>query len=313
MTCVMPAAVGFWAQLAQASLIGAVSGAVGAAANGTSILKGAFYGAFSAAAGFVGGPLGGAIAVGAIADREGGSFGRAILAAAIGGAGGAGSQPSFTGLLQSAVLGGVATRITGGKFKNGAASAAFMYAVQAGVSSANRSESQVDGMFGSKGTEEERQKAFDYAKSQYGNPGGVEFSDIYAVKKGKGFMYTKSRAEFDQLLIDGWKPIGGYTTGINFSESFRQGKWVDQVTVFRAAVISVNVDFAINGGKRMHGVLDSTSNALLIMGPELAHQRGIEIGPSSQYIEHTKSNTVGYNKCIESGFCKGLKWKANFE
>ncbi|HMU67430.1 MAG TPA: RHS repeat-associated core domain-containing protein, partial [Cellvibrionaceae bacterium] len=138
MTCVMPAAVGFWAQLAQASLIGAVSGAVGAAANGGNILKGAFYGAFSAAAGVVGGPLGGALAAGAIADREGGSFGRAFLAAAIGGAGGSGSQPSFTGLLQSAVLGGVATRITGGKFKNGAASAAFMYAVQAGVQSASR-------------------------------------------------------------------------------------------------------------------------------------------------------------------------------
>jgi RHS repeat-associated protein len=142
MTCVMPAAVGFWAQLAQASLIGAVSGAVGAAANGGNILKGAFYGAFSAAAGVVGGPLGGALAAGAIADREGGSFGRAFLAAAIGGAGGSGSQPSFTGLLQSAVLGGVATRITGGKFKNGAASAAFMYAVQAGMSEGLAKQSQ---------------------------------------------------------------------------------------------------------------------------------------------------------------------------
>ena len=132
MTCVMPAAVGFWAQLAQASLIGAVSGAVGAAANGGNILKGAFYGAFSAAAGVVGGPLGGALAAGAIADREGGSFGRAFLAAAIGGNGGV-QGFSVGGLVRSSVLGGVASKITGGKFKNGAASAAFMYAVSAGV------------------------------------------------------------------------------------------------------------------------------------------------------------------------------------
>lgn len=54
----------------------------------------------------------------------------------MGGAGGGG--PSIKGFVTSAVLGGVATEVTGGKFKNGAASAAFMYAVSAGVRSVDK-------------------------------------------------------------------------------------------------------------------------------------------------------------------------------
>jgi hypothetical protein len=124
-----------WAAEAWAPIvIGMISGAAGAAANGTSILKGVVFGAFSGAAYQAGGAWGSALWGGAESYMNGGAIGRGFIAAGIGAMGGAGGGgPSIKGFVTSAVLGGVATEVTGGKFKNGAASAAFMYAVSTGV------------------------------------------------------------------------------------------------------------------------------------------------------------------------------------
>jgi RHS repeat-associated protein len=130
-----------WAAEAWAPIvIGMISGAAGAAANGTSILKGVVFGAFSGAAYGAGGVWGSAVWGGVESYMNGGAIGRGFIAAGIGALGGAGGGgPSIKGFVTSAVLGGVATQVTGGKFKNGAASAAFMYAVSAGMSASRGS------------------------------------------------------------------------------------------------------------------------------------------------------------------------------
>jgi hypothetical protein len=61
----------------------------------------------------------------------GGEFVKGFLSAGISSGVSAGG---FEGFVQAAVLGGVATAITGGRFTNGAATAAFMWALRAGVS-----------------------------------------------------------------------------------------------------------------------------------------------------------------------------------
>src|SRR5690625_7215054 len=61
---------------------------------------------------------------GLMAMSQGGRFAHGFAAAGIGSFGGGGSTPA--GFIRGAVLGGIASEVTGGKFKNGAATAAFM-------------------------------------------------------------------------------------------------------------------------------------------------------------------------------------------
>jgi len=68
---------------------------------------------------------------GLMAMSQGGRFAHGFAAAGIGSFGGGGSTPA--GFIRSAVLGGIASEVTGGKFKNGAATAAFAWALRAGV------------------------------------------------------------------------------------------------------------------------------------------------------------------------------------
>jgi hypothetical protein len=114
-----------------AMVAGAAGGAAQAAVNGTNILTGAITGAIGGAFGagnaFIAGLYGGFMAY-----TQGGNFASGFFAAGIGAAGG-GQGYSIDSFIRSTVLGGVASRITGGKFANGAQSAAFMFAVSAGM------------------------------------------------------------------------------------------------------------------------------------------------------------------------------------
>ncbi len=131
-----------------AASLGAVAGAVGSAANGGNILKGALVGAFSAAAFYGVGSAFGEVAtgsfkhIGKIAAHgvvggitqvlQNGKFGHGFLSA--------GLTQAFSGsidkiahrtkislkrIIASAVLGGTASKLAGGKFANGAITAAF--------------------------------------------------------------------------------------------------------------------------------------------------------------------------------------------
>jgi len=111
--------------------IGGVSGAVGAAANGadtSGIMLGAMTGMASGANIYLG-----AIVAGVSAHAQGGSFGRTFAAAGVGAmVSGLGLQDP-QGFITASVVGGVSSEITGGKFKNGAATAAFTWALSQGA------------------------------------------------------------------------------------------------------------------------------------------------------------------------------------
>jgi len=133
-----------WAKEAWGPMvIGMISGGAGAAANGGNILKGVAMGAFSGGMSF--NIATAAMAGGAMARMNGGDVTSGFLSAGIGAAFG-GSSGGFNGgdLIRAAVVGGVTSRITGGKFANGAAGAAFMYAVSAGVSSLQRKDEYIE-------------------------------------------------------------------------------------------------------------------------------------------------------------------------
>src|SRR5690625_1896267 len=111
--------------------IGGGRGAVGAAANGadtSGIMLGAMTGMASGANIYLG-----AIVAGVSAHAQGGSFGRTFAAAGVGamvsGLGLQGPQ----GFIVASVVGGVSSEITGGKFKNGAATAAFSWVLARGI------------------------------------------------------------------------------------------------------------------------------------------------------------------------------------
>jgi|GEM_PF-4350769 len=132
-----------------AATAGAIAGAVGAAVNGGSILKGAAWGAFSAAAFYgVGSAFVGDVAFGSGAHMlktaahglvggvmntlQGGKFGHGFAAAGVAqfaapGIDGIDSGNDFsTGRIAlSAIAGGTASKLSGGKFANGAVTGAF--------------------------------------------------------------------------------------------------------------------------------------------------------------------------------------------
>jgi RHS repeat-associated protein len=167
-------------------VIGMVSGAAGAAANGTSILKGVVFGAFSGAAYGAGGVWGSAVWGGVESYMNGGAIGRGFIAAGIGALGGAGGGgPSIKGFVTSAVLGGVATEVTGGKFKNGAASAAFMYAVSAGVGSARQVEEN-----------ESVNQGMDKIENIPSDPQAVYDEAYAAARQDKALAIDESKIEF---------------------------------------------------------------------------------------------------------------------
>jgi RHS repeat-associated protein len=126
-----------------AATAGAISGAVGAAANGGNILKGALTGAFSAAAfygvgqifepGTFGNIVGNGLVGGVMSDLQGGNFGHGFFAAGFSAAAKPmiyekfGYAPENAGarVVTAAVIGGTASVISGGKFANGATTGAF--------------------------------------------------------------------------------------------------------------------------------------------------------------------------------------------
>jgi len=140
-----------WASQAWAPMvIGMISGAAGAAANGGNILKGIAMGAFGG--GMSTHLITAAMAGGIMAEMNGGDFGSGFVAAGIGAAFGShgGLEITAKKLIVSAVVGGVSSKITGGKFKNGAASSAFMYVLSARLRTAKarpvvRSETNTSG------------------------------------------------------------------------------------------------------------------------------------------------------------------------
>ncbi len=158
----------FMTNIWYAAALGAATGGLNAAINGGNILKGMAQGAFSSWAGVGGGIMGSMMAGGILAEYNGGSFMKGFASAGVGALGGGGK--GFGGMIRAAVAGGVASRITGGKFANGAYSGAFMYAVQKGVDGAfedhvdSAQDASASGKKGPEGTAEERLKTFNEAK-----------------------------------------------------------------------------------------------------------------------------------------------------
>src|SRR5690625_862090 len=107
--------------------IGGVSGAVGAAANGadtSGIMLGAMTGMASGANIYLG-----AIVAGVSAHAQGGSFGRTFVAAGVGAIVGRLDLNGLNAVVVSTGAGGERREITGGKFKNGASTAAFSWSM----------------------------------------------------------------------------------------------------------------------------------------------------------------------------------------
>ena len=117
---------------------GMIGGAAGAVANGGNfgdVVFGMLMGAFSGAIAGAGlDPMMAflikGISGGAMESVQGGSFGHGFMVAGISGMGGGEGIP---GAVSAMIIGGTVSEMTGGKFKNGAASAAFNYALQWGA------------------------------------------------------------------------------------------------------------------------------------------------------------------------------------
>lgn len=145
-----------------APMIGALAGAAGAAANGGNIVIGAFVGAFSAVAfGQIGSslpfdssPIANVFAkgiVGAFTNGiQGGELGHGFLSAGFGGVvsgnimgiGGGAEAYIPVRTLIAAIAGGTISRLTGGKFANGATTAGFAHLFNAERVGSNKTESQ---------------------------------------------------------------------------------------------------------------------------------------------------------------------------
>ncbi len=138
----------------QVVVLGAVSGAAGAAANGGNIFQGAIMGAITAGAfsGIAGADFSGwgafagvakfaafGVVGGITSTISGGKFGHGFISAGVGGMVGGSRLASTSGtsgqqlgrLLVRMVIAGTVSKLTGGKFANGAGSTAFSWAVTA--------------------------------------------------------------------------------------------------------------------------------------------------------------------------------------
>lgn len=149
-TLAAPAASWFLTNAGTAALLGAITGAAGAAANGGSVAKGALIGGVSGAAFFgVGQVFSGAgfftqttahgSVGGLLSELQGGKFGHGFLSAGIAKGFSLGAQAANAGLagefMSATLAGGTVSKATGGKFANGASTAALAFLVNQVVAS----------------------------------------------------------------------------------------------------------------------------------------------------------------------------------
>ena len=166
----------------------------------------------------------------------------------MGGAGGGG--PSIKGFVTSAVLGGVATEVTGGKFKNGAASAAFMYAVSAGANAtankiqANKSESNTTSIEKLESLPENPRAVYEeglkLAKAQrdLGVDGNVKYDDRHAFCPEKCTTGTIKYRNSVGEAIDFLKNNSAY--------GLLLGAHVDGIsTIYPSATVSNSINYPI--------------------------------------------------------------------
>lgn len=212
--------VGTWYGAAAA---GAIAGAVGAAANGGNVLKGALWGAFSAAAFYgVGSAFGGDVAFGSSAHMmktaahgltggvmnvlQGGKFGHGFAAAGTAQLAAPGIDALDKGqrfspgrIAAAAVVGGTASSLSGGKFSNGAVTGAFSR------------------MFNDEMHHNAGKSLAEYMQEKYGNL-AITKEEWGYVEAGDRKSFWDSRLEKGDplapvaisILNDDWVHVGGY-------------------------------------------------------------------------------------------------------
>lgn len=210
-------------------------------------------------------------------------------------------------IIASAVIGGTVSKVTGGKFANGATSAAFATLVTAGFNGELSNTSEASGSaiidYSDEGTEAERKKRFEeISKEEI----GVKFKDVYRGKQidANGKVTYE---EFDtQADFKKWMSLSTSSvkrTFINGDHRYRHAfgiKISDTITLYRTAVMGATATAYFPNGASDRTVLNYLDNGLRTLGHELAHRRGIELHKAGI---HQKSNLEGLNYCKSRGGC----------
>ena len=319
-----------------AALLGAITGAIGAALNGGNILKGTLLGAASGAAFFkvdqlfhAGGALAklkdgakfwartGAAALGGgvMSALRGGNFGHGFatagLSAVMGQIAGMETATSnnFVKVLAEGIAGGTTSFFSGGKFANGAAYAAFAVVVQSAAST-GRKNSSSQGTFdwNSEGTEEERIARFNAAKSAVaGNEDNIKYIDTYrgATVDGDGNIVDRewllNKKEAQEFLANAPKGTRrGFINGVEERTGGFLGFFqTSEITIYRSAMLGLN-NASIGGYTGLFN-LTAMDHAMVVIGHEVAHRYGID--RISNAVSHSKANKHGFELCRAAGGC----------
>ncbi len=77
----------------------------------------------------------------------------------------------------------------------------------------------------------------------------------------------------------------------------------NSITLYRSAVIPFDGDIYTSVGT-YSGYRSVFENAYILLGHELAHRYGIEVGNNS--IPHAEANFFGILNCQSAGYCRGF-------
>ncbi|TQF70187.1 SpvB/TcaC N-terminal domain-containing protein [Pseudoalteromonas luteoviolacea] len=243
---------------------------------------------------------------GIMADVNGGNFGHAFWAAGLNtllGGGGNYTQNPITNVVISAAVGGTISEVTGGKFRNGAYSAAFTSAMRqdwGAISGKSYSSAKGKVDFSTEGTAEERKQRFLEIKS---GEKRVYFEDVYLGVESKGGVI--STHEFtDAELFQSWlknSPAGtkrGWRDGIHHDYII-----TDKIILYRTAVMGLKGTRYLPDGGFMTRDFSPIEQGHIILGHELGHRFGLEMGVKYRSKPHVLSNRVGINRCKFFGYC----------
>jgi RHS repeat-associated protein len=308
------------ASILAATLSGAAVGAIGAAAAGGNILEGAIIGGLTAGAShFIGGAvgifgprrmfdIGRSLAHGVVGGTvnviRGGKFGAGFISSAFtkfvsgpiqsvarGLSGGSAAAEYAFGTAGAALVGGTASRLGGGKFANGARTAAIQYMFNQAATAA----------------ETRRQEIFEEARSYFAGEENIEYIDDYVVtyNNNQDIAQLGSREELGQFLKsnpDAVVRYGAFYPMLN-----------DKIIIFRSSVESFNgvegINYDASGNVAISGEMALTKlnlnpieNAIFSLGHELAHRQGIDMDVSYT-AEHGGGNAAGLIACRNVGYC----------
>ena len=219
-------------------------------------------------------------------------------------------KPGIGAMLTTIVVGGSISEMTGGKFANGAATAAFSYAAswaaqKYGPGGKAHSSSDGEVLVNEEGTPEDRQKTFAEVRNsnEYKDHDDIKFVDKYmGVEKQAGQKDKSVPLSTKEEYVEWAKTkVDGVSKGIiNGTYDPNTG----QITLYRSAVIPFKGHLYTTVGT-YSGYRTGLERAYITMGHEVAHRYGLDMGVGNA-VPHAEGNFYGILNCQSAGHCAGF-------